>query len=134
MSERVANYSAKMKQAPAGLLQILWDELKPFPGRNLAALRMAIACTVIVLLSNTFRLPFQDVLPFFALFVAKEEKITTAITAALGLLAITVSVGAALLVFKCTANRPQFSIPRMVGLVFRWLCFVFLFSPRPACV
>src|SRR5260370_16106021 len=118
MSERVANYSAKMKQAPAGLLQILWDELKPFPGRNLAALRMSIACTVIVLLSNTFRLPFQDVLPFFALFVAKEEKITTAITAVLVLLAITVSVGAAILVFKCTGNRPEFRIPGMAVEIF----------------
>jgi multidrug resistance protein MdtO len=118
MSEGVANYSAKMKQAPAGLLQILWDELKPFPGRNLAALRMAIACTVIVLLSNTFRLPFQDVLPFLALFTAKEEKITTAITALLALLAITVSVGAAILVFKCTGNRPEFRIPGMAVEIF----------------
>jgi multidrug resistance protein MdtO len=118
MSENVANYSAKMKQAPAGLLQILWDELKPFPGRNLAVLRMAIACTVIVLLSNTFRLPFQDVLPFLTLFVAKEEKITTAITAVLALLAITVSVGAAILVFKCTGNRPEFRIPGMAVEIF----------------
>jgi multidrug resistance protein MdtO len=118
MSESVANYSAKMKQSPAGLLQNLWDELKPFPGRNLAALRMAIACTVIVLLSNTFRLPFQDVLPFLTFFVAKEEKITTAITAVLALLAITVSVGAAILVFKCTGNRPEFRIPGMAVEIF----------------
>jgi multidrug resistance protein MdtO len=118
MSESVVNYSAQMKQAPAGLWQILWDELKPFPGRNLAALRMAIASTVIVLLSNTFRLPFQDVLPFFTLFVAKEEKITTAVTAVLTLLAITVSVGAAILVFKCTGNRPEFRIPGMAVEIF----------------
>jgi multidrug resistance protein MdtO len=89
-----------------------------FPGRDLATLRMAIACTAIVLLSNTFRLPFQDVLPFFALFTAKEEKITTAITAVLTLLAITVSVGAAILVFKCTGNRPEFRIPGMAVEIF----------------
>jgi multidrug resistance protein MdtO len=118
MSEGVANYSAEVKRSPAGLFAILWGELKPFPGRDLATLRLAIVCTAIVLLSNTFRLPFQDVLPFLALFTAKEEKITTAITALLALLAITVSVGAAILVFKCTGNRPEFRIPGMAVEVF----------------
>jgi multidrug resistance protein MdtO len=118
MSEGIANYSAEMKQSRAGLLSILWRELKPFPGRDLATLRMAIACTAIVLVSNTFRLPLQDVLPFLTLFVAKEETITTAITAVLALLAITVSVGAAILVFKCTGNRPEFRIPAMAVEIF----------------
>ena len=118
MSENVANYSAETKRSLAGLLSVLWGELKPFPGRDLAALRMAIACTAIVLLSNTFRLPLQDVLPFLTLFVAKEETITTAITAVLALLAITVSVGAAILVFKCTGNRPEFRIPGMAVEIF----------------
>jgi multidrug resistance protein MdtO len=118
MSEGIANYSAEMKQSRAGLLSVLWGELKPFPGRDLATLRMAIACTAIVLVSNTFRLPFQDVLPFLTLFVAKEETITTAMTAVLALLAITVSVGAAILVFKCTGNRPEFRIPAMAVEIF----------------
>lgn len=118
MPESVANYSAETKRSLAGLLSVLWGELKPFPGRDLATLRMAIACTAIVLVSNTFRLPLQDVLPFLTLFVAKEETITTAITAVLALLAITVSVGAAILVFKCTGNRPEFRIPAMAVEIF----------------
>jgi multidrug resistance protein MdtO len=118
MSERIANYSAEVKESRAGLLSILWGELKPFPGRDLATLRMAITCTAIVLLSNTFRLPLQDVLPFLILFVAKEETITTAMTAVLALLGITVSVGAAILVFKCTGNRPEFRIPGMAVEIF----------------
>jgi uncharacterized membrane protein YccC len=84
----------------------------------LATLRMAIVCTAIVLLSNTFRLPFQDVLPFLALFTAKEEKITTSITAILVLLTITVSIGAAILLFKLTGNRPEFRIPGMAMEIF----------------
>ena len=118
MPESVANYSAETKRPLAGLLSVLWGELKPFPGRDLATLRMAIACTAIVLVSNTFRLPLQDVLPFLTLFVAKEETITTAITAVLALLAITVSVGAAILVFKWTGNRPEFRIPAMAVEIF----------------
>jgi multidrug resistance protein MdtO len=118
MSEDVANCSAVTTQEQVSLWHVLWDELKPFPGRDLATLRIAIACSAIVLVSNTFRLPFQDVLPFFVLFTAKEEKITTAITAALTLLGITVSVGAAILVFKCTGNRPEFRIPGMAVEIF----------------
>ena len=118
MSDAIANYDVKIEWPRAGLLNILWDELKPFPGRDLAALRMAIVCTAIVLLSNTFRLPFQDLLPFLALFTAKEEKITTTIAAILVLLAITVSIGAAILIFKCTGNRPEFRIPGMAVEIF----------------
>jgi multidrug resistance protein MdtO len=72
----------------------------------------------IVLLTNTFRLPFQDLLPFLVLFTAKEEKITTAITAILVLLAITVSIGASILIFKLTGNRPEFRIPGMALEIF----------------
>ena len=101
-----------------GLWQTIWSELKPYPGRDLAALRMAIACTAIVLISNTFRLPLQDVLPFLVLFTAKEETITTTITAVLALFAITIAVGASLLLFKCTGNRPEFRIPGMAAEIF----------------
>lgn len=118
MSEGLADYPANVEHRKPGLFGILWNELKPFPGRDLAALRMAIVCTAIVLLSNTFRLPLQDVLPFLALFTAKEEKITTTITAVLALMAITISVAAALLIFKCTGNRPEFRIPAMAVEIF----------------
>jgi multidrug resistance protein MdtO len=118
MSEGVVNHPGKVESVSAGLMRSLWDELKPFPGRDLAALRMAITCTAMVLVSNTFRLPLQDVLPFLVLFTAKEAKITTAITAVLALSAITVAVGAAILLFKCTGNRPEFRIPGMAVEIF----------------
>ena len=118
MSEAVTNYRANIESQKQGLLTILWDELKPYPGRDLATLRIAIACTVIVLVSNTFRLPYQDLLPFLILFIAKEEKITTVITAVLGILGITIAVVAAILIFKCTGNRPEFRIPGMAVEIF----------------
>ncbi|HYZ74244.1 MAG TPA: FUSC family protein, partial [Chthoniobacterales bacterium] len=118
MSQEVTNYLPNIEPERQGLFAILWSELKAYPGRDLATLRMAIACTAIVLISNTFRLPLQDVLPFLVLFTSKEEKITTTITAVLALLAITISVGASLLVFKCTGNRPEFRIPGMAVEIF----------------
>jgi multidrug resistance protein MdtO len=118
MSQGVTDYPANIEPEKQGLFGILWSELKPYPGRDLAALRMAIACTAIVLISNTFRLPLQDVLPFLVLFTSKEEKITTTITAVLALFAITIAVAASLLVFKCTGNRPEFRIPGMAVEIF----------------
>jgi multidrug resistance protein MdtO len=118
MSQGVTNYPVNIESGKPGLLAILWNELKPFPGRDLAALRMAIACTAMVLITNTFRLPLGDVLPFLVLFTSKEETITTTITAVLALFAITIAVGAALLLFKCTGNRPEFRIPGMAIEIF----------------
>src|SRR5258707_191666 len=131
MSESIADYPANVQPRKPGLFSVLWNELKPFPGRDLAALRMALVCTALVLFSNTFRLPFQDVIPFLALFTAKEEKITTTITAVLALVAITVSVGAALLIFKCTGNRPEFRIPAMAVEVFAGMYLFRILSMGP---
>jgi len=118
MSERIANDLSGAERRQDGLLEILRDELKPFPGRARAALRLAIACTAIVLVSNTFRLPLQDVLPFLVLFTVKEEKVTTAMTAVLALFAITVAVGASILIFKYTGDRAEFRIPAMALEIF----------------
>jgi multidrug resistance protein MdtO len=118
MSERTANYPGDAERRQDGILDILWDELKPFPDRGRITLRLAIACTAIVLVSNTFRLPLQDVLPFFVLFVSKEEKVSTAITVLLVLFAITISVGAAILIFKFAGDRAEFRIPAMAVEIF----------------
>jgi multidrug resistance protein MdtO len=118
MSERIANYPGRAENGQDGLLDILWDELKPFRGRGEMALRLAITCTVVVLVSNTFRLPLQDVLPFLILFASKEEKVTTAITALLALFATTIAVGAAIVIFKCTGDRAEFRIPAMALEIF----------------
>jgi multidrug resistance protein MdtO len=118
MSERIANYPGGAERRQVRLLDILWDDLKPFPDRGRITLRLAIVCTAIVLVSNTFRLPFQDVLPFLVLFTSKEEKVTTAITAVLALFAITIAVGASILIFKYAGDRAEFRIPAMALEIF----------------
>ncbi len=118
MSERIANYPGGAERRQGRLLDILWDDLKPFPGRGRITLRLAIVCTAIVLVSNTFRLPLQDVLPFLVLFTSKEEKVTTAITAVLALFAITVAVVVSILIFKYTGDRAEFRIPAMAVEIF----------------
>jgi multidrug resistance protein MdtO len=103
---------------------MFWDSLKPFPGRGWITLRLAVACTLVVLVTYTFRTPFQDLMPFFVLFITKEEKVTTAVTALLVLVAATLAIAAAILLYKCTGDRAEFRIP---GIALEIFIGMFLF-------
>ena len=100
MPEQIAKYKWGAEKRGISFLEMLWDSLKPFPGRGRITLRLAVACTLIVLVAYTFRMPFQDLMPFFVLFITKEEKVTTAVTALLVLLAATLAIAVAILIYK----------------------------------
>ena len=50
-------------------------------------------------------------MPFFVLFITKEEKVTTAVTALLVLFAVTLAIAVAILIYKSTGDRAEFRIP-----------------------
>jgi multidrug resistance protein MdtO len=118
MPQKIANSSQVAQNWQSPLLDAISDTLKPFPGRGRIALRLAVACTLVVLVAETFRMPDQDLLPFFVLFITKEEKVTTAVTVLLVLFAVTLSVTAAILLYKCTGNRAEFRIPGIALEIF----------------
>ncbi len=78
-----------LKQAPVGVsappsppfiqwfASFLREELKPYPGRALLALRYTVAATITMLLIVTFRLPGAAVGGFFSLLLSREAPITT---------------------------------------------------------
>jgi multidrug resistance protein MdtO len=124
MPEKIANYARGTDSEGVSFPSMFWDSLKPFPGRGRITLRLAVACTLIVLVTYTFRMPFQDLMPFFVLFITKEEKVTTAVTALLVLLAITLAIAVAILIYKCTGDRAEFRIP---GIALEIFIGMFLF-------
>jgi multidrug resistance protein MdtO len=124
MSERIENYVGGAEHGGNLFLEAFWDSLKPFPGRGRIALRLAVACTFVVLVAYTFRMPFQDLMPFFVLFITKEEKVTTVVTALLVLFAITLAIAVAILIYKWTGNRAEFRIP---GIALEIFIGMFLF-------
>jgi multidrug resistance protein MdtO len=77
------------KQAPIGVsappsppfLQwfgsFLREELKPYPGRALLALRYTVAATITMILIVTFRIPGAAVGGFFSLLLSREAPVTT---------------------------------------------------------
>jgi multidrug resistance protein MdtO len=118
MSEKIANYARNAETHGVSFPGMFWDSLKPFPGRGRITLRLAVACTLIVLVAYTFRMPFQDLMPFFVLFTTKEEKVTTAVSALLVLFAVTLAIAAAILVYKFTGNRAEFRVPAIALEIF----------------
>src|SRR5689334_537709 len=118
MPETLANDARVARSGGASFPGLLWDSLKPFPGRGRITLRLAVACTLVVLVSYTFRMPFQDLMPFFVLFITKEEKLTTTVTALLVLFAVTIAVAAAIVMYKFTGERAEFRIPAIALEIF----------------
>jgi multidrug resistance protein MdtO len=124
MPEKIAIYASGSENRGISFPRMFWDSLKPFPGRGRITLRLAVACTLIVLVAYTFRMPFQDLMPFFVLFITKEEKVTTAVTALLVLVAATLAIAVAILIYKCTGDRAEFRIP---GIALEIFIGMFLF-------
>src|SRR5258708_4633417 len=118
MPEKIAKYKWGAERQGIPFLDMFWETLKPFPGRAQVTLRLAVVCTVIVLVTYTFRMPYQDLMPFFVLFVTKEEKVTTAISALLILFAITIAIVAAIVIYKYTGDRAEFRIPAIAAEIF----------------
>jgi multidrug resistance protein MdtO len=124
MPEKTATSAWDTESRGVSLPGLFWDSLKPFPGRGRITLRLAVACTLVVLVTYTFRMPFQDLMPFFVLFITKEEKVTTTVTALLVLLAATLAIAVAILIYKATGNRAEFRIP---GIALEIFIGMFLF-------
>src|SRR5258705_5030962 len=124
MPEKIAIYARDSENRGVSFPRIFWDSLKPFPGRGRIALRLVVACTLVVLVAYTFRMPFQDLMHFFVLFITKEEKVTTVVTALLVLIAATLAIAVAILIYKATGNRAEFRIP---GIALEIFTGMFLF-------
>src|SRR2546430_14190208 len=118
MAEKIIHCVKGVDSLGVSFPEMFWDSLTPFPGRGRTALRLAVACTLVVLVGYTFRMPLQDLMPFFVFFITKEEKVTTAVTALLVLLAATLAIAAAILIYKATGNRAEFRIPGIALEIF----------------
>ncbi len=118
MPEKIAKRTWGAESRGTSFLDMLWETLKPFPGRAQVTLRLAVVCTAVVLVAYTFRMPFQDLMPFFILFITKEDKVTTAVSALLVIFAITVAIAVAIVIYKFTGNRAEFRIPAIALEIF----------------
>ena len=56
----------------SGILQILSDELRPYPGRTGTVARMVAACTITTLIVMTFRIPYAFLGIFYSFVISRQ--------------------------------------------------------------
>lgn len=55
------------------VLDLLRDELAPYPGRGYLVLRMTLAATIVMVLNMTFRIPYGAYGAIYALVLSREN-------------------------------------------------------------
>lgn len=94
-----------------GFLGFLWEELRPFPGRGQALVRLVVAVVVTILISETLRIPNPAFSAYLVFFVANEDAITSVKLGLAALAGLTVSLVAAMAVTICFMDAPWFRLP-----------------------
>src|SRR5258706_3401049 len=102
----------------AELAAWLRDELAPKPGRGAATARIAVNCTITVVVAMVFEIPLPAYMAYIVLLLVSREYIGTLITAVAGAIAATVAVVLSLLFFMVDASEPALRIPLMAVSTF----------------
>ncbi len=113
-----------------GFLGFLWDELKSFPGRSQALVRLVVAVVATVLISETLRIPNPAFSAYLVFFVANEDVATSVKLGLAALAGLTVSLIAAMAVTICFMDAPWLRLPAtfilMAGAI--WLSRVLVLA------
>src|SRR6476659_4360600 len=116
---------------PFGSLEWFKRELAPTPARSRRTAIMVAAAVLCVIISMTLQVPELSVTAYMPFFMSKESKFLTTVTGVIGLIGLTIGIGASLLLYKFTYGHPELRIPGMAITLFlgMWLSRVFLIGP-----
>jgi uncharacterized membrane protein YgaE (UPF0421/DUF939 family) len=93
------------------------EELKPSPGRSLAATRITIAAIVTMVLSETLRVPFPDFSAYLVFFVANDDAARSFKLGLAVMVAATLGLATAIVIDICFMDAPWFRVPATLFLV-----------------
>jgi hypothetical protein len=93
------------------------EELRPTSGRNLAAVRITIAATITMLVSETLRVPFPDFSVYLVFFVANDDAARSFKLGLAVMVAATFGLAAAIAIDICFMGAPWFRVPATLLLV-----------------
>jgi multidrug resistance protein MdtO len=85
----------------------LWDflkhELAPYPGRVLTVARMVLAATLVMIICNTFRIPYAFLGGIYALLISRESPRATLSSA--GTVLLLAAAGVAYMLVSCPSHN-----------------------------
>ena len=97
--------------------KFIWEELKPFPGRGHAVVRLVVAVVAAVIVSETLRIPEPAFTAYLIFFIINEDGVSSIKVGLLSLMALTVALAAATGVTICFMDAPWFRLPATFLLI-----------------
>src|SRR6478672_3088269 len=116
---------------PFGSLEWFKRELAPTPALARRTAIMVAAAVLCVIISMTLQVPELSVTAYMPFFVSKESKFFTTVTGVIGLIGLTIGIGASLLLYKSTYGHPELRIPGMAIALFlgMYVSRIFVLGP-----
>jgi len=92
---------------------------------------MVAAAVLCVIISMTLQVPELSVTAYMPFFVSKESKFLTTVTGVIGVIGLTIGIGASLLLYKFTYGYPELRIPGMAIALFlgMYVSRIFVLGP-----
>jgi multidrug resistance protein MdtO len=97
--------------------KFIWEELKPFPGRGDAVVRLVVSAVATVLISETLRIPFPAYSAYLLFFVVNEDGVSSIKLGLLAMAGLTIALVAAMWVNICFMDAPWFRLPATFLLI-----------------
>src|SRR5271155_640397 len=88
----------------------IWEELKPFPGRGHAVVRLVTSVVAAVIISETLRVPEPAFSAYLIFFVANEDGVSSIKVGLLAMAGLTLALIAAMGVSICFMDAPWFRL------------------------
>src|SRR6476469_7891985 len=106
-------------------------ELAPTSTRKIRTAIIVAGAILCVIISMTLQVPQLATSAYMVFFASKESKLLTRVTGVGGVIALTIGIGATLLLYKFTYGHPELRIPGMAIALFlgMWLSRVFVIGP-----
>src|SRR4026208_2599068 len=116
---------------PVRSLEWFKRELAPTPARARRTAIMVGSAVLCVIISMPLQVPELSVTAYMPFFISQETKLKTTIVGVIGLIGLTVGIGACLLLYKFTYGHPELRIPGMAIALFlgMWLSRIFVLGP-----
>src|SRR5580698_5807233 len=111
-----------MPEARPGAFEWLWDfpkhELAPYPGRAATVARIVLASTLVMVICNTFRIPYAFVGGIYALLISRESPRTTLSSAGTVLLLVACGIAYVLVSVQFVVSIPLLHFLWTIGSLF----------------
>jgi multidrug resistance protein MdtO len=109
---------APATRRPPELVTWLGNELRWKPGRSAAVARIALNCTIVVVVGMIFQIPLPAYMAYMVFLCSREQRVGTLLTAIAGAVAATLALALSLLFYTLDASEPALRLALMAVSTF----------------